>query len=221
MGEIDTAMTVFDIIRKLPLFEHGDPMKDRYIQSFLRGNLPCSNIPVLKNKSNLEFVAVLQGYEYFLTSLKSQVKEAFDFLEIYFTYMREKGADDGKDIKNCKKLSAHYQNYISLFCSSAEEKQKERKQKPKLSLNMEIEESRMFLEENMADTFPGLLRFLEDRKETVEMIAEKYSFIHENSAIKTTKDKTNHLLAHIILKLIWPKSKLSKSLEDLNKLAFK
>ncbi len=217
MGEIDTAMIVFDIIKKLELFENGDPMKDHYIQSFLKGKLPCANIPVCENKSNLEFVGVLQNYESFLTSLKSQVKEAFDFLEMYFTYMREKGVDDGKDIKNCKKISGHYQNYISLFCSSAEEKQKERKQKPKLSLNMEIEECRMFLEEKRADTFPGLLRFLE-KKETVEMIAEKYSFIYERSAIKTTKDKTNHLLAHLILKLIWPKSKISKSLEDLNKL---
>ncbi len=218
MGEIDTAMTVFDIIKKLELFENGDPMKDHYIQSFLKGKLSCTNIQFYMKKSSNEYVAILKDYEPFLTSLKSQVKEAFDFLEIYFTYMREKGVDDGKDIKNRKKLSGHYQNYISLFCSSAEEKQKERKQKPKLSLNIEIEESRMFLEEKRADIFPGLLRFLEEKKETVEMIAEKYSFIHESSAIKTTKDKTNHLLAHLILKLIWPKSKLSKSLENLNKL---
>lgn len=218
MGEIDTAMTVFDIIRKLPLFEHGDPMKDRYIQSFLRGNLPCSNIPVLKNKSNLEFVAVLQGYEYFLTSLKSQVKEAFDFLEIYFTYLKEKGSDGMKEAKIRKRISEHYQHYISLFCTSVEDKQKEKKQKPTLSLNMEIEECRIFLEKYRADTFPGLLQFLEHNKDTVQKIAEKYSFIHENSPIKSTKDKTNHLLAHIILKLIWPKSKLSKSPEDLNEL---
>uniref|UniRef100_A0A672RRI7 SAM domain-containing protein n=1 Tax=Sinocyclocheilus grahami TaxID=75366 RepID=A0A672RRI7_SINGR len=218
MGEIDTAMTVFDIIKKLELFENGDPMKDHYIQSFLKEKMSCANIQFYMKESSNEYVAVLKDCELFLTSLKSQVKEAFDFLEMYFTYMREKGVGNGKDIKNRKKLSAHYQNYISLFCSSAEEKQKERKQKPKLSLNMEIEESRMFLEENRADTFPGLLQFLEDRKETVEMIAGKYSFIHESSAIKTTKDKTNHLLAHIILKLIWPKSKLSKSLEDLSKL---
>ncbi|XP_048020085.1 sterile alpha motif domain-containing protein 9 isoform X2 [Megalobrama amblycephala] len=191
MGEIDTAMTVFDIIRKLPLFENGDPMKDHYI---------------------------LQGYESFLTSLKSQVKEAFDFLEIYFTYLKEKGSDDMKDAKIRKWISEHYQHYISLFCSSVEDKQKEQKQKPTLSLNMEIEECRMFLEENRADTFPGLLQFLEHNKDTVQKIAEKYSFIYKNSPIKSTKDKTNHLLAHIILKLIWPKSKLSKSLEDLNEL---
>ncbi|XP_067218901.1 sterile alpha motif domain-containing protein 9-like [Chanodichthys erythropterus] len=218
MGEIDTAMTVFDIIRKLPLFENGDPMKDHYIQSFLRGKVSCSNMPVSKKKSNLEFVAVLQGFESFLTSLKSQVKEAFDFLEIYFTYLKEKGSDGMKEAKIRKRISEHYQHYISLFCSSVEDKQKEQKQKPTLSLNMEIEECRMFLEENRADTFPGLLQFLEHNKDTVQKIAEKYSFIHENSPIKSTKDKTNHLLAHIILKLIWPKSKLSKSNEDLNDL---
>lgn len=218
IGEIDTAMTVFDIIRKLPLFEIGDPMKDHYIQSFLKGNLPCASIPVCENKSNLQFVAVLQNYESFLTSLKSQVKEAFDFLEIYFTYMKEKGSDDMKDAKIRKRISEHYQHYISLFLTSAEDKQKEKKQKPTLSLNMEIEECRMFLEKNRADTFPGLLQVLEPKKVSVEQIAEKYSFIYKNSAIKTTKDKTNHLLAHVILKLICSKSKLAKSTEELNEL---
>lgn len=218
LGEIDTAMTVFDIIRKLPLFENDDPMKDCYIQSFLKGNLPCANIPVSKNKSNHEFVAVLQDCESFLTSLKSQVKEAFDFLEIYFTYMKEKGSDDMRDAKIRQRISEHYQHYISLFCTSVEEIQKEQKQKPTLSLDKEIKECRMFLEKNRADTFPGLLQFLEHKKETVQKIAEKYSFIHENSPNKSIKDKTNHLLARIILKLIWPKSKLSKSLEDLNEL---
>ncbi|RXN20110.1 sterile alpha motif domain-containing 9-like protein [Labeo rohita] len=216
MGEIDTAMTVFDIIKTLPLFENSDSMKDHYIQSFLKANLPCANIPVSNNKVNNEFIAVLQDYESFLTSLKSQVKEAFDFLEMYFTYMKEK--DNMRDIKTRKRISEHYQYYISLFCTSAEDKEKEKKQTPVLSSHMEIEQCRMFLEENRADTFPRLLQILEDRKETVEMIAEKYSFIHEKSSTKTTKDKTNHLLAHILLKLIKPKSKTAKYLDDLIKL---
>ncbi|XP_055059405.2 sterile alpha motif domain-containing protein 9 [Misgurnus anguillicaudatus] len=218
MGEIDTAMIIFDIIKKLPLFGDCEPMKDHYIQSFLKGNITSSNIPGSKTKSSQEFVLALQEYEPFLKSLKLQVKEAFDFIEMYYTYMKVKGIDDKKDIKIHKMITIHYQNYISLFCSSATEKQKERMQKPKLSLNMEIEECRMILEEKRADTFPGLLQCLDNKKERVEIIAKIYSFIYDNSAIKTTKDKTNHLLAQIILKLIWPNSKLTKSLENLHKL---
>ncbi|XP_043114041.1 sterile alpha motif domain-containing protein 9-like [Puntigrus tetrazona] len=218
MGEIDTAMTVFDIIKKLPLFKNGDPMKDHYIKSFLKGNLPYTSMPVSQSKSNDEFVAVLQNHEPFLRSLKSHVKEALDFLEMYFTYMKEKGSGEMKDAKIRQRISEHYEHYISLFCTSAEDKQEEKKKKPTLSLNMEIEECRMFLEKNRADTFPGLLQFLEPKKVTVEQIAEKYSFIYNNSAIKTTKDKTNHLLAHLILQLICSKSKLAKSTEELNEL---
>ncbi|XP_056336739.1 sterile alpha motif domain-containing protein 9-like [Danio aesculapii] len=218
IGEIDTAMIVFDIIKKLPLFEKNDPMKDHYIQSFLKGILPCSKIPISKSKANDTFIAVLQDYESFLTSLKSQTKEAFDFLEIYFTYMKEKGTNDMKDAKTRQRISEHYQKYIALFCASAEDKQKEQKQKPMLSLNMEIENCRIFLEESRADTFPGLLQFLEPKKVSVEKIVEKYSFINDNSAIKTTKDKTNHLLAHIILNLTSPKSKLAKSPGNLEEL---
>lgn len=218
MGEIDMAMIVFDIIKRLPLFEEHDPMKDHYIQSFLKGNVSCSKMPVSKTECSHEFVFVLQEYETFLKSLKSQVKEAFNFIEMYYTYTKERGVDDRKDNKNRKMISIHFQNYISLFCSSATEKQIERMEKPKLSLNMEIEECRMFLEEKRADTFPGLLQFLDQKKETVEMIAKKYSSIYDKFAIKTNKDKTNYLLAHIILKLISPKSQSAKSMEDLNKL---
>ncbi|KAA0718690.1 Sterile alpha motif domain-containing protein 9 [Triplophysa tibetana] len=218
MGEIDMAIIVFDIIKKLPLFDESDPMKDHYIQSFLKGIVSCSNMPMSKTESGHEFVLVLQEYELFLKSLKSQVKEAFNFIEMYYTYTKERGVDDRKDNKTRKMISIHFQNYISLFCSTATEKQSERMQKPKISLNMEIEECRMFLEEKRADTFPGLLQFLDQKKETVEMIAKKYSSIFDKSAIKTTKDKTNHLLVHIILKLIYPKSQSAKPMEDLNKL---
>ncbi|XP_057190982.1 sterile alpha motif domain-containing protein 9 [Triplophysa rosa] len=218
MGEIDMAMIVFDIIKKLPLFDECDPMKDHYIQSFLKGTVSCSNMPVSKTESGHEFVFVLQEYEPFLKSLKSQVKEAFNFIEMYYTYTKERGVDDRKDKKTRKMISIHFQNYMSVFCSSATEKQIERMQKPKISLNMEIEECRMFLEEKRADTFPGLLQFLDQKKETVETIAKKYSSMFDKSAIKTTKDKTNHLLVHIILKLIYPKSQSAKPMEDLNKL---
>ncbi|KAA0713265.1 Sterile alpha motif domain-containing protein 9-like [Triplophysa tibetana] len=82
-------------------------------------------------------------------------------------------------------------------------------------MNLEIEECRMFLEESRANSFPRILQFLEFRKNMIEQIVEKHSFINKNCITKSLKDKTNHLLAHIILKLNKPKSLFAKPQKEL------
>lgn len=216
MSEIDIAMTVFDIVRGLPLFEKGDSMKDYYIQQFFKGKMSITNIPISQNDANNKRVDILKEYEPFLVSLKTQVDKAFDFLEVFFTYTREKGiVDKEKQFKNREKLSDHFKKYITLFCSSSEETLNEKKRKPKLSMNMEIEECRIFLEENRANNFPRILQFMEFRKNIIEQIVEKHSFIYKNCVTKSLKDKTNHLLAHIILKLNKPNSPFAKTQREL------
>ncbi|KAI4888928.1 hypothetical protein NFI96_005929 [Prochilodus magdalenae] len=217
MNEIDIAMTVFDIVRGLPLFQENDPMKNEYIKQFFKGKMPLSSIP--STPANKNFADVLKEYEPFLISLKSHVDTAFEFLEVFFTYTREKGVVDTEKLnKNRNWINDHFKNYISLFCSSSEEKLSAKTRKPKLSLNMEIEECRMFLEENRANYFSRILQFLEVRKDMIERITEKHSFIYQNCTTKSLQDKTNHLLSHIILKLIQPKSHLAKSQKELNDL---
>ncbi|XP_017554653.1 sterile alpha motif domain-containing protein 9 [Pygocentrus nattereri] len=219
MNEIDIAMTVFEIVRKLPLFPEKDAMKNEYIKQFFKGKLPLSSMPIAQTDANQKLVAVLKDYESFLISLKSNVDKAFEFLEVFFTYTRAKGeADKEKQNKNRSWISDHFKNYMSLFCSSSEEKLNQKTCKPKLSLNMEIEECRVFLEEKRANCFPRILQFLEVRKELIEPIAEKHSFIYQNCNDKSLQDKTNHLLTHIILKLIQPKSKRAKSQKELTDL---
>ncbi|XP_072525469.1 sterile alpha motif domain-containing protein 9-like [Salminus brasiliensis] len=219
MNEIDIAMTVFDTVKGLPLFEENDPMKNEYIKQFFKGKLPMSSIRTAQADANEKLVAVLKDNEPFLMSLKSLVDKDFEFLEEFFTYTREKGVvDKEKQNKNRNWISEHFKTYISLFCSSQQEKLSQRTHKPKLSLNMEIEECRTFLEEYRANNFPRILQFMEVRKRMIEQIAEKYSFIYQNCSIKTLQDKTNHLLTHIILKLNQPTSKLAKSQKDLMEL---
>ncbi|XP_051989569.1 LOW QUALITY PROTEIN: sterile alpha motif domain-containing protein 9 [Xyrauchen texanus] len=219
MNEIDIAMTVFDIVKGLPLFEEGDCMKDNYIKQIFKGKISIANVPIFQNDANNKMVDILKEYESFLVSLRPQVDNAFSFFEVYFTYTKEKGIiDKEKQNKNRKKISEHFQKYISLFCSSSEEKLSEKTRKPKLSMNIEIEECRMFLEENRANNFPQILQFLEYGKNMIVQIVEKHSFIYKNCMTKTLKDKTNHLLAHIILKLNKPNSQFAKTQKELTDL---
>ncbi len=219
MSEIDIAMTVFEIVMGLPLFEEGDSMKNYYIQQLFKGKISVTNIRILQNDANKKLVDILKEYEPFLISLKPQVDKAFDFLEDFFTYTREKGiVDKEKQFKNREKLSDHFRKYIEMFCSSSNDRLNETKRKPKLSMNMEIDECRMFLEQNRANNFPRILQFLEFRKNMIENIVEKHSFIYKNCSTKTIKDKTNHLLAHIILKLNKSSSPLAKTQKELTDL---
>lgn len=213
VGEIDVAITVFDIVRKLPLFDDRDPMKNHYFGQFFKGRMSIINIPIIQNETIIQLVAILKDYENFLGSLKSQVDKSFDFLEIYFTHTRAKGLfDKEKESRYREKISEHFKTYISLFCNTPE---KQKLHKPKLSLNMEIDECRMFLEENRANTFPRILQYLENSGDMIQQMAEKHSFIYKNSTTKTTKDKINHLLAKIVLRVISPNSK-GKNVKELS-----
>ncbi|XP_076836999.1 sterile alpha motif domain-containing protein 9-like [Brachyhypopomus gauderio] len=217
MSEIDMTMTVFDIVKGLPVFE-GKHSHD-CLKQFFKGKMHLTSIPTDQSDSQGELIDVLKDYETFLISLKSVLDNDFKFLEEYFTYTREKGlVDREKQDKNRNWISEHFKSYISLFCSSSEEKQRAKKCKPKLSLFMETEECRMFLEENRANNFPRILQFLEFRNKMIEQIAEKHSFIYKNASPKSLQDRMNHLLTHIILKLSKPDSKLAKTPKELNDL---
>ncbi|KAI4881423.1 hypothetical protein NFI96_001438 [Prochilodus magdalenae] len=216
MSEIDIAMTVFDIVRGLPLFQENDPMKNEYIKQFFKGKISLSSIPTAQNDATQKLVAVLKENEPFLISLKINLDKAFEFLEVFFTYTREKGILDNKKRNKYRSwISDQFKNYISLFCSSSEEAQKQKACKPKLSLNMAIEECRMFLEENRANNFPRILQFLEPGNEAIENVAQKHSFIYQNCKARSLRDRTNHLLSHIVLKLAHPNSRFAKKDEDL------
>ncbi|XP_061079980.1 sterile alpha motif domain-containing protein 9-like [Conger conger] len=219
VGEIDTAMMVFEILCSLPFFEESDQISRKYMQSFLNGKRPIRNILSHDYKSNNDFADVLENYEHFLTDLKPRVKEIFDFFEMYFTYFKDRNVEQEKHSINRKRISEHFKRYLSLFCQSTEERYMERENKPKLSLNLEIQERRLFLEVNRADSFPGLLQYLEDSDEKdIEKITECYTFINDNSMAINTKDKTNYILANIILNLTVPKSKFVRSRKDLTSL---
>ncbi|KAK1790105.1 hypothetical protein P4O66_002411 [Electrophorus voltai] len=216
ISEIDITMTVFDIVKGLPMFE--EKHSHAYFKQVFKGKMPLTSIPTDQSDAQEKLIAVLKDFEKFLTSLKPALDRDFRFLEEFFTYTREKGVvDREKQEKNRKWISDHFKSYISLFCSS-EEKQSAKKCKPKLSSYMEIEECRMFLEEKRANNFPRILQFLESRNDMIEQITEKHSFIYKNSSTKSHQDLTNHLLAHIILKVIKPKSKQAKPQKEMTDL---
>ncbi|XP_036426894.1 sterile alpha motif domain-containing protein 9-like isoform X2 [Colossoma macropomum] len=215
MGVIETALIVFEMISSLPFFEGEDPLTKRYLQSFLKGSIPITNVYFEDNVINLKYVDVLKKHEQFVHGLKKQAKTSFEFLDSYFTYLKSRKFEEELDHRCRRKVSEYFKEYISVFCSEAEWSQ-EQAGKRFLRENMDNEARQMFLEEQKADTFAGLLQHLEkESAETMEKITECYTFLHQRLKSRNPKFKTNFILSNLILHFIKPKSKCTMREQDL------
>lgn len=221
VGVLDIAFLVFDILCKLPFFEETDPMKKKYLQSFLQKSIPITSVYKKNDEINNRYVEIIKDHEQFLLNLKTEVKETFELLDSYFVYL--KGNDSEFDSKNRYTVSCHFKRYVTLFCNRPEEVKKERQNNPNLNLKMDIEERRMFLEEKQADTFPRILQYLDKPAEEIEKITECYAFLQQQSQVKQQKmrETIHYIFSNLVLYLVNPKSKHVKNYQDLSGLLLK
>lgn len=223
VGVLEIAFLVFEILSKLPFFEENDPMKKKYLQSFLQKAIPITSVYKPNNEINNRYVEIIREHEPFLLSLKTEVKETFELLDCYFMYL--KGNNSEFDSKNRWTVSIHFKKYVTLFCSTVEEIKKERQNNPTLNLKINIEEQRQLLEEKQADTFSGILHQLDKTDGKIEKIVECYAFLQQQQQFVNKKQKTketiNYILSNIVLYILRPKSKRVKSYSQLSDLLLK
>lgn len=212
---LEMAFLVFDILSKLPFFDEHNPMKKKYLQSFLRGKIRMTSVHKEDNEINNRCVEIINEHERFLVKLKSEVKEIFDFLDCYFAYIK---VNSEFDALNHRTVSEHFKKYVQLFCTTPEEMKKEKENKSNLNLKLDIEERKVFLEKNQADTFSGILQHLDKSAEEMEKITECYAFLHKAVSQKNVQMKINYIISNIVLCHLKPKSKHVKSYRFLSAL---
>lgn len=212
---LEMAFLVFDILSKLPFFDEHNPMKKKYLQSFLRGKIRMTSVHKEDNEINNRCVEIINEHERFLVKLKSEVKEIFDFLDCYFAYIK---VNSEFDALNHRTVSEHFKKYVQLFCTTPEEMKKEKENKSNLNLKLDIEERKVFLEKNQADTFSGILQHLDKSAEEMEKITECYAFLHKAVSQKNVQMKINYIISNIVLCHLEPKSKHVKSYRFLSAL---
>ncbi|KAL4000126.1 small subunit ribosomal protein S11e [Sarotherodon galilaeus] len=215
---LEIAFQVFEILSSLPFFDETNPMKKRYLQSFLRGN-KLNTLCDEDNEITNRYVKIINEHERFLVTLKSDVKEIFDILDCYFAYI--KGMCEF-DTMNHRIVCDHFKKYVHLFCSTPEEMTKEKEHQSNLTLKFDVQEKQLFLEKNQADTFSGILQHLDKPAEKIERVTECYAFLQKTgnqkqNAIKN-KMKINYILSNIVLYFLKPKSKHVKSYKFLSDL---
>ncbi|XP_062419237.1 sterile alpha motif domain-containing protein 9 [Pungitius pungitius] len=196
VGVLDIAFLVFEILSRLPFFEESDPMKKKYLQSFLKKAILITSVHKEDNELNNRYVEIIKEHQQFLQSLKTQVKDIFEFLSFYFTNIK-KSESDFRAI-----VSGLFKKYVAIFGTNPEERKKQQQHNPQLNLEMVIEEQRLFLEENLADTFAGILQHLDKPAIEIEKITESYGFLQQQQFItqkQKTKETINYILSNIVL----------------------
>ncbi|CAK6979056.1 sterile alpha motif domain-containing protein 9-like [Scomber scombrus] len=224
VGVLEIAFLIFEILGRLPFFEESNQMKKKYLQSFLQKLIPITSVYKDDDEINNRYLEIIKEHEPFLLNLKTEVKETFELLDCYFTYL--KGNNSGLDSKNRWTVWDHFKKYIHLFCSAPEGIKTERQNHPNLDLKIDIEERRLCLERNQADTFAGILKHLDKHAEEIERITECYAFLQQQQQHfihkkQKTKETINYILSNIVLYLSKPKSKHVKSYKYLSGLLSK
>uniref|UniRef100_A0A8D0CQ32 SAM domain-containing protein n=1 Tax=Sander lucioperca TaxID=283035 RepID=A0A8D0CQ32_SANLU len=223
VGVLEIAFLVFEILSRLPFFEKSDPMRKKYFQSFLQNAIPITSVHKEENEINNRYVEIIKEHEPFLLSLKTEVKETFELLDCYFTYIKANKSE--YDSKDRWTVCGLFKQYVTHFCTAPAEIKKERQNNPNLNLKIDIEDRRLFLEEKQADTFAGILQHLDRPAEEIERITECYAFLQQQQQFINQKQKTketiNHIVSNIVLYLLKPKSKHVQSQSHLSALLLK
>ncbi|XP_029356830.1 sterile alpha motif domain-containing protein 9-like [Echeneis naucrates] len=216
VGVLEIAFLVFEMLSRLPFFEESDPAKKKYLQSFLQSMIPITSVYRTRTALNNTYEDIIKEHEQFLLNLKTEVKETFDLLDCYFTYI--KGINSEFDSRNRWTICGHFKKYVTLFCTTPEEVKQERQRNPNLNLKINIEERRLFLVERQADTFAGILQYLDKDAKEIERITECYAFLQQqqcDNKKQKTKETINYMMSSIILYLLKPKSKHVKNCRNL------
>ncbi|KAG8003330.1 Sterile alpha motif domain-containing protein 9 [Nibea albiflora] len=223
VGVLEIVFLLFEILARLPFFEESDSMKKKYLQSFLQKTIPITSVYKEDNETNNRYEEIIKEHEQFLLTLKTEAKEMFEILDDYFMYIKANNSEF--DSKNRMTTCGLFKKYVSLFCTTQEEMRKEKQNNPNLNLKIDVEEQRLFLERNQADTFTGILQHLDKPAEEIERITECYAFLQQQQQFNTkqqmTKETINYILSNIILYLLKPKSKHVKPHRDLSALLLK
>ncbi|XP_054891613.1 sterile alpha motif domain-containing protein 9 [Poeciliopsis prolifica] len=211
---LEISFLIFDILSRLPFFEKDDPLKKQYLRSFLNKSMPINSVHRENTDINNRYVEIISEHEPFLTKLKTDVKERFDFLDSYFVYIKQ---NSEYDKTNHRTVSELFKKYVDLFCATPDERRKEQKVKTNLNQKLNIEERKRFLETCQADTFSGVLQCMDKPAEETEQITECYAFLLQNTVHERnhSKIKINYIMSNINLYHLNAKSKHVKKYSDL------
>ncbi|XP_072542238.1 sterile alpha motif domain-containing protein 9-like [Salminus brasiliensis] len=212
LGEIQIAVTVIDILEKIPVFSK-DELRHHILTQVLSGKMKIQDMATNdpKRQKHASYYHFLQEFEDLLYNLKDNMKKHFDFLDNYFvnlgSFFSQK---DNRELRTRQEVLRCFRQYAILFCTSDA---KELLRNKMLSNMLKVDKARQYLEKKKADSYSGLLECLsrEVSSEHIEQIVKHYNFIFKNTGPRDDghfKDTVNFIYANIVLSQVRPESQL-------------
>ncbi|XP_030056285.1 sterile alpha motif domain-containing protein 9-like [Microcaecilia unicolor] len=219
LGEIEVCLYTIDLLELVPCFIKGDELSKMQLLQYLAGkrDIPISTL----DRNDQDFYDAISEYNYYLSNIKLNLKNTFDFFEDYFVHLKPRNfLKETTDLNIRKKVSKCFERYINLFCPSDLKQLREKVTEHKFSMTLQIEQFRTALVADKADRFSGLLEYLNHEKGAakIEDIVYAYDFLVKNQSNTNNRDKLNFILANIVLNCIKPKSKFICPIKNLKEI---
>ncbi|KAM5158343.1 uncharacterized protein ACMZJ9_009635 [Mantella aurantiaca] len=220
LGQIEVCLYTIDILLQIPWFNSKDTLSKKHLLQYLSGKWDISVDNVSEDYQ--EFCNVLSDFRSFLIKLNTYLKDAFDFFQDYFVYLKQRNLlKESTEFKARQKVSEYYRKYRQIFCNSNLMQIADEEDTPRGGALRRIEDYRLGLQSFKADRFAGILEYLTDpgkQDNNMEAIVKAYKYLLQNRTDKfIMRDKQNFILANIVLHCISPKSTLTAPSETLKK----
>ncbi|XP_009948353.1 PREDICTED: sterile alpha motif domain-containing protein 9-like [Leptosomus discolor] len=209
-GEIETGLYVIDVLWHVPFFSKKDLNCRKKMKKYLSGYRVLN---VVNPNTESEILKVLEHHSQLLRNLRSRLKKAFDFFEDYFVFFKTQTNErEIVEAKLYEKVQECFTKYAEIFCDFSFEQlqSKQISVKGRWTVSQYIEAYRDAVEASKAGSFSGILQYLHrnhrNAARETEDIVEAYTFLWEEDAQATLKDKQNLILANVVLNCIKPKS---------------
>ncbi|XP_044539777.1 sterile alpha motif domain-containing protein 9-like [Gracilinanus agilis] len=221
-GEIEVCLYTIQILQLISFFGKEDKVCNKHLAQFLSGS---GDIP---GDPNDEYHSVLKEFTLYLSTLQLALKQAFDFFDDYFVFLKSKTIiKEKEEMKLWRKVAQYFNTYAEVFGPLDLQQSQDKKSKSKFVLPIQIENCRRSLEILKADKFSGLLEYLltnhESAANKMEEVINKYTYLLEQLTSKVhLREKQNFILANIVLscikqacRLVQPLPKLKEQLREV------
>uniref|UniRef100_A0A1A8HVC2 Uncharacterized protein n=1 Tax=Nothobranchius kuhntae TaxID=321403 RepID=A0A1A8HVC2_NOTKU len=203
LGEIQVGVIITDLLAKVPVFS-PDGVRHDIMSQVLAGDMKLESVQKNdpRHHKNSNYYDILRQFEDVLSNLKYRMKVNIDYLDKVFVNLGSRyGMKDSREQVAQNELFRCFKQYANVFCKTDSTHLLKNKM---MSNKMKLDQIKLFLEKQKADTYSGILNCLSKKipAEMMEKIVRHYVFIYQAEQNPSPKEKINFIYATVVLSRI-------------------
>uniref|UniRef100_A0A1A7WGT5 SAM domain-containing protein n=1 Tax=Iconisemion striatum TaxID=60296 RepID=A0A1A7WGT5_9TELE len=221
LGEIQVGVIITDLLSKVPVFS-PDGVRHDIMSQVLSGDIKLESLQKNdpRQNKNSNYYVILRQFEDVLYNLKYRMKMNIDYLDKVFVNLGSRlGMKDSREQVAQNELFRCFKQYANVFCKTDSTPLLKNKM---MNIKMELDQKKLFLERQKADTYSGILNCLskEIAAEVMEKITRHCVFICQPKHNPSPKEKINLIYASVVLSRIKLESREIIPYQELLKFLF-